>query len=98
MTITVINTVIPLYMPLPRLLKNPVQTVKYTAVSEEMNVNGLLGNIKYKLKSKTQTGERVELTIEVKIKKNDVSYVSRFNEIAGVESVTMLEYSGEYMN
>lgn len=71
--------------------------VRYAA-SEEMNVNGLLGNMKYKLKSKTQTGESVELTVEVKIKNNDMSYVSRFNAIEGVESVTMLEYSGEYMN
>lgn len=71
--------------------------VRYTAANE-VNVNGLLGNIKYKLKNKTRTGDRVELTIEVKIKNNDVSYVSRFNEIEGVESVTMLEYSGEYMN
>ncbi len=71
--------------------------VRYKA-AEEMNVNGLLGNMKYRLKNKTQTGERIELTIEVKIKNNDVSYVSRFNEIEGVESVTMLEYSGEYMN
>ena len=68
------------------------------AASEEMNVNGLLGNMKYKLKSKTQTGESVELTVEVKIKNNDMSYVSRFNAIEGVESVTMLEYSGEYMS
>ncbi len=71
--------------------------VRYTAANE-VNVNGLLGNMKYRLKNKTQTGERIELTIEVKIKNNDVSYVSRFNEIEGVESVTMLEYSGEYMN
>ena len=68
------------------------------AASEEMNVNGLLGNMRYKLKSKTQTGESVELTVEVKIKNNDMSYVSRFNAIEGVESVTMLEYSGEYMS
>lgn len=71
--------------------------VRYNTANE-VNVNGLLGNIKYKLKNKTQTGDRIELTIEVKIKNNDVSYVSRFNEIDGVESVTMLEYSGEYMN
>ena len=45
---------------------------------------------KYKLKNKTQTGDRIELTIEVKIKNNDVSYVSRFNAIDGVESVTTL--------
>ena len=54
--------------------------------------------MRYKLKSKTQTGESVELTVEVKIKNNDMSYVSRFNAIEGVESVTMLEYSGEYMS
>ena len=77
--------------------KSYLLIVRYGA-KEEMNVNGLLGNMKYKLKNKTQTGERIELTIEVKIKNNDVSYVSRFNEIEGVESVTMLEYSGEYMN
>lgn len=71
--------------------------VRYNAANE-VNVSGLLGNIKYKLKNKTRTGDRIELTIEVKIKNNDVSYVSRFNEIEGVESVTMLEYSGEYMN
>ena len=71
--------------------------VRYAA-AEEMNVNGLLGNMKYKLKSKTQTGGSVELTVEVKIKSNDTSYVSRFNAIEGVESVTMLEYSGEYMS
>ncbi len=71
--------------------------VRYNA-ADEMNVNGLLGNMKYRLKNKTQTGEHIELTIEVKIKNNDVSYVSRFNELEGVESVTMLEYSGEYMN
>lgn len=77
--------------------KSYLLIVRYGA-KDEMNVNGLLGNMKYKLKNKTQTGERIELTIEVKIKNNDVSYVSRFNEIEGVESVTMLEYSGEYMN
>lgn len=77
--------------------KSYLLIVRYGA-KDEINVNGLLGNMKYKLKNKTQTGERIELTIEVKIKNNDVSYVSRFNEIEGVESVTMLEYSGEYMN
>lgn len=77
--------------------KSYLLIVRYDA-AEEMNIYGLLGNIKYKLKNKTQTGGRVELTVEVKIKNNDASYVSRFNEIKGVESVTLLEYSGEYMN
>lgn len=77
--------------------KSYLLIVRYTAETE-VNVNGILGAIKYKLKNKTQTGSSIELTIEVKIKKNDTSYISRFNAIEGVESVTLLEYSGEYMN
>ena len=63
-----------------------------------MNVTGILNGIKYRLKNKTQTGDQVELTIEVKIKKNDTAYLSRFNAVEGVESVTLLEYSGEYLS
>lgn len=77
--------------------KSYLLIVRYTAETE-VNVNAILSAIKYKLKNKTQTGSSIELTIEVKIKKNDTSYISRFNAIDGVESVTLLEYSGEYMN
>ena len=66
--------------------------------SAEQNVNAVLGAIKYRLKNKTKTGGSNELTIEVKVKNNDTSHISRFQEIDGVSSVTLLEYSGEYMN
>lgn len=77
--------------------KSYLLIVRYDAASE-MNVAGVLNGVKYRLKNKTQTGSRVELTVEVKIRKNDTAYLSRFNAIEGVESVTLLEYSGEYMN
>lgn len=77
--------------------KSYLLIVRYDSASE-MNVNGVLGGVKYRLKNKTQTGNNVELTVEVKIKRNDTTYLSRFNAIEGVESVTLLEYSGEYMN
>ncbi len=77
--------------------KSYLLIVRYDAASE-MNVTGVLNGVKYRLKNKTQTGSRVELTVEVKVKKNDTAYLSRFNAIEGVESVTLLEYSGEYMN
>lgn len=77
--------------------KSYLLIVRYDAASE-MNVAGVLNGVKYRLKNKTRTGSRVELTVEVKIKKNDTAYLSRFNAIEGVESVTLLEYSGEYMN
>lgn len=77
--------------------KSYLLIVRYDAASE-MNVAGVLNGVKYRLKNKTRTGSRVELTVEVKVKKNDTAYLSRFNAIEGVESVTLLEYSGEYMN
>lgn len=77
--------------------KSYLLIVRYDA-SCEMNVNGVLGAVKYRLKNKTHTGNKIELTVEVKIRRNDTTYLSRFNAIDGVESVTLLEYSGEYMN
>lgn len=77
--------------------KSYLLIVRYDAASE-MNVMGVLNGVKYRLKNKTQTGSRVELTAEVKVRKNDTAYLSRFDAIDGVESVTLLEYSGEYMN
>ena len=77
--------------------KSYLLIVRYDA-SCEMNVNGVLGAVKNRLKNKTQTGNKIELTVEVKIRRNDTTYLSRFNAIDGVESVTLLEYSGEYMN
>ena len=77
--------------------KSYLLIVRYDS-SCEMNVNGVLGTVKYRLKNKTQTGSNVELIVEVKIRKNDTAYLSRFNAIDGVETVTLLEYSGEYMN
>lgn len=77
--------------------KSYLLIVRYDSASE-MNVTGILNGVKYRLKNKTQTGSRVELTVEVKVKKNDTTYLSRFNAVEGVESVTLLEYSGEYMN
>ena len=77
--------------------KSYLLIVRYDA-SAEMNVNGVLGGVKYRLKNKTSSGSHVELTVEVKVKTNDTTYLSRFNAVEGVESVTLLEYSGEYMN
>ncbi|MBO5266924.1 MAG: DUF4956 domain-containing protein [Ruminiclostridium sp.] len=77
--------------------KNYLLIIRY-AENAEKNVNAILGGMRYRLKNKTVNGENVELTIEVKIKHNDTSSVARFREVDGVNTVTLLEYSGEYMN
>ena len=77
--------------------KNYLLIVRYSDNAEK-NVAAVLGGMRYRLKNKTANGDMTELTIEVKIKHNDTSSVSRFKEIEGVSTVTLLEYSGEYIN
>jgi chromate transport protein ChrA len=77
--------------------KSYLLIVKYEDNAEE-KVNTLLSASKYKLKNKTRTHGKTELTVEIKIKKNDTDAVKKFDEVDGVEMVTLLEYSGEYMN
>ncbi|MCH5324453.1 MAG: DUF4956 domain-containing protein [Eubacterium sp.] len=71
--------------------------IRYGAEAED-NVNAQLGAIRFRLKNKTQVADKTELTIEIKVKNNDTSQLSRFKAINGVDSVTLLEYNGEYMN
>ena len=77
--------------------KNYLLILRYEDSAEE-SVSAGLSAIKYKLKSKTVSNDGVELTVEIKIKNNDTSQVSRFKTVSGVTSVTLLEYNGEYMN
>lgn len=76
--------------------KSYLLVVRYQ-IDIEVSVSGILAGMKYKLKNKVVTDNFTELTIEIKIKKNDTSDINRFKEIKGVQSVTLLEYSGEYM-
>lgn len=77
--------------------RNYLLIVHYNDSAED-NVNAVLGGMKYRLKNKTKTGDKNEITIEIKVKHNDTSGLSRFKGIDGVTSVTLLEYNGEYMN
>lgn len=77
--------------------KNYLLIIRY-AESAESNVNAVLNAMKYKLKSKTASDGETELTVEIKIKRNDADALSRFKTVEGVVTVTLLEYTGEYMN
>ena len=82
---------------LKKTKRNYLLIVHYTDAAED-NVNAVLGAMKYRLKNKSKTGDSNEITIEIKVKNNDTSGLSRFKGIEGVTSVTLLEYNGEYMN
>lgn len=77
--------------------KSYLLIIRYSEQAEDQ-VSALLNGMKYKLKSKTLSDEETELTVEIKVKNNDTSDASRFKTVKGVNGVTLLEYSGEYMN
>ncbi|MCL1822742.1 MAG: DUF4956 domain-containing protein [Oscillospiraceae bacterium] len=77
--------------------KSYLLIIKY-AVKAESEINNALASVSYKLKNKTVMNEITELTIEIKVKKNDPSAAKKFGDIDGVDTVTLLEYSGEYIN
>lgn len=95
---TVIIAVIYIIFSLLKKQKKNYLLIVHYDESAEQNVNAVLGGMKYRLKNKTQSGSGVELTIEIKVKNNDTTQLSRFKGIENVNSVTLLEYSGEYMN
>lgn len=95
---TVIIAVIYIIFSLLKKQKKNYLLIVHYDESAEQNVNAVLGGMKYRLKNKTQSGSDIELTIEIKVKNNDTTQLSRFKGIENVNSVTLLEYSGEYMN
>ena len=53
---------------------------------------------KFAVKSKTVTGNGIEVTAEVRVKDAATSFVNRINEITGVTSATLVTYNGDYMS
>ena len=77
--------------------KSYLLIVRYDA-SCEMNVNGVLGAVKYRLKNKTQTGNKIELTVEVKIRRNDTTTAGiqrRIYELT--ERISAVRYNAPYI-
>lgn len=48
-----------------------------------------------RLKSKTVTGSGIELTLEMRLRNNDVQLVERFLKIPGVYDAALISYSGD---
>ena len=53
---------------------------------------------KYVVKSKSINASGIELTAEIRVKNEAVSFVNRVNEISGVSGATLVTFNGEYMS
>jgi uncharacterized membrane protein YhiD involved in acid resistance len=69
--------------------------VKYDNSTNE-EVQKILSKIKHVLKNKTVIHGKTELTLEIKTKVENTSFVSILSETEGVYSATLVEYTSEF--
>ncbi len=56
----------------------------------------VLGKMRYTIRSRTLRAQDSELVVEVRARRNDVSFADQVRALAGVEDVTLVQYNGEY--
>ncbi|MBH1941523.1 DUF4956 domain-containing protein [Mobilitalea sibirica] len=69
--------------------------VKFKNEANE-DVQKILVNVKHVLKNKTVLGGKTELTVEVKAKVDNTSFVTLLSEVEGVYSAALVEYTGDF--
>ncbi|MCL2224381.1 MAG: DUF4956 domain-containing protein [Defluviitaleaceae bacterium] len=55
-----------------------------------------LDKFKHKLKNKTISGDFTELTLEVKVSRNNTTFLDPLKETDNVDNVVLVEYTGDY--
>lgn len=53
---------------------------------------------KYQLKSKTVSKDQIEVTIEIRLKKQQTDFVNELSKMAGVRSAVLVSYDGDYVS
>lgn len=69
--------------------------VRYANDAEE-NVAAHMKKIRHKLKNKTVGAGYTEITVEVKVKKNDAAFLDPLKQTEHVDNVVLVEYTGDY--
>jgi hypothetical protein len=64
--------------------------------SAEAAVLANLQKIKHTLKNKTVSSDFTEITVEVKVAKNNTAFLDAFRETENVNNVILVEYTGDY--
>ncbi|NCB31960.1 MAG: hypothetical protein EOM66_11210 [Clostridia bacterium] len=72
--------------------------VHYTGDGIDDSVRRALGTNPYKIKSKTMRKHDVEMAIEVRVVRGGTTFVDRLREMEGITDVTLVQYSGDYID
>jgi len=72
--------------------------IHYTGNDMDDAVRRALGTNPYQIKSKTMRKQDVEMAIEVRVKKQRLSFVDQIRMLDGVNDVTLVQYNGDYID
>jgi len=72
--------------------------IHYSGEGVDEAVRKALGTHPYKIKSKTMRKEDVEMAVEVRVRRNDLSFVDRIRSMEKVWDITVVQYDGDYID
>ena len=72
--------------------------VHYSGARNEEDVRRAIGPNPYKIKSKTLRKNDVEMAVEIRMKRNNLRFVDALREVEGIKDVTLVQYSGDYID
>ena len=72
--------------------------VHYTSEGIEETVRRAIGTNPYKIKSKTMRKTDTEMAVEIRMKTNNMQFVDDLREVEGITDVTLVQYSGDYID
>lgn len=72
--------------------------IHYSGDGVDEAVRRALGTHPYRIKSKTMRKEDVEMAVEVRVRRKDLSFVDRIRSMDKVFDVTMVQYDGDYID
>lgn len=70
----------------------------YVGTDVDEGVRRALGTRPYQIKSKTMRKSDMEMAVEVRVRKNDLSFVDRIRDLEHVLDITVVQYDGDYVD
>ena len=72
--------------------------VPYVGADNEQDVRRAIGPNPYKIKSKTMRKNDMEMAVEIRMKRNSMRFVEELRGVEGIRDVTLVQYSGDYID
>lgn len=74
-----------------------IMLIHYVGEGIDADVRRILGTLRYQIRSKTMRKRDVEMAIEVRVKSHSLVFVDQIREIENVNDVSLVQYSGDYI-